>query len=243
MNEIQLQRTLERAVSRPFDAEYEVSRFLRRRGIVLPGVIRRRSAERGSFTNPVPADKIYGNVTVGTAKASFTSEAQINDTAGMGPQAKINPYYFDANSQTSTARTLGILGRGILSTAGSAPTYTWTVRSGAAASTTTCILGGTAAITMAVSQSNVLWEYECEVQMVTPGAAGANSTVRGIGTVSSAAIPSPFVGSVWGNAAQPGTATTFDLSITNYVNFNMACGTSNASNSVQLLQLFVFGWD
>lgn len=180
---------------------------------------------------------LYGNAgQVGTAKASFTSEVQINDTAGMGVQAFIparfwSPYY-------SEDRTLKVEARGILSATGT-PTYTFTTRLGAAGSTSTAIVLGSAALTTTSSPTNQIWEFEGYITMKSLGADGTNSTIQGIGSVESPGLAN--VGALWGGAASPGTVATVDASITNFINFNVACSASNAANSIQILQLFVYG--
>lgn len=181
---------------------------------------------------------IYQSTAVGTAKNTFTSEALINDTAGMGSQAVLPPWFF--LPQNGIAKTLRIVACGILSTT-SAPTFTWTVRLGASGTTAPIILGSTA-LTAGTTVTNKQWWLDGIVTMRTIGAAGANSTVFGAGEVwSTLGLASPFGGELWAGAAQPGTVATVDISIANFISFNAACGTSSASNSIQLLSLSIFG--
>lgn len=202
--------------------------------------LKRKGDPVASFLTGTNVELIYSSVAAGTAKNTFTSEAQINDTAGMGVQAHL-PADFWQPTKHSNGQAIRIVAHGILGTT-SAPTFTWTVRSGAAGSTSTAILLGTAATTAATTVSNKGWEFEGDVVMETIGAAGTNSTVRGAGMLTSpAGLASPFAAELWGGGAQPGTATTVDTSIVNYINFNAACGTSNASNTITLLQLLVYG--
>jgi hypothetical protein len=103
-------------------------------------------------------------------------------------------------------------------------------------------IGSTAAVTGGTTQTNLGWEYELDAQLTVAGGTGGNSTVRGLGCftigLTSATISGGYI---FGGGASPGTVATVDISITNYVNFSAACGTSNASNSIQILQLLVFG--
>lgn len=192
-----------------------------------------------SFLTGTSAELIYQNIASGTAKNTFTAEAVINDTAGMGAQAQIPPYFF-APTPYGLGKSLYILATGILSTTG-APTFTWTIRLGASGTAGPIVLGSTA-LTAATTITNKQWTVEGLITLRTLGAAGANSTVMGTGSVFSVGgLASPFGGELWGGAAQPGTVATVDISITNFINFNMACGTSSASNSVQLLSLSVWG--
>lgn len=191
-----------------------------------------------SFITGTCAELIYQNTTPGTARNTFTAEGLINDVAGMGPQACLPPYFFQPSG--SIARALLIKAAGILSTT-SGPTFTWTVRLGASGTSAPIILGS-GALTGATTITNKLWYAEGLVYLKTPGGAGANSTMVGIGEIwSNTGLASPFGGEWWGGAAQPGTIATVDISITNYLSFNVACGTSNAANAIQLLSLSVFG--
>lgn len=190
-----------------------------------------------SFLTGTNFELIYQNVASGTAKASFTSEAQINDTTGMGAQAVLparfwSPFYGED-------RTIRILARGIISSTAT-PTYTFTCRLGAAGTTAPIVLGS-GAITTGSSISNQLFEFEGDVVMRNLGPDGANSTVQGLGNVESNGLVSSSGSALWGGAASPGTVATVDASIANFISFNVTCSASSSSNSVQLLQLQVWG--
>ncbi len=193
-----------------------------------------------SFLTGTNVEVIYANTAPGTAKNTFTSEVTINDTAGMGAQASLPPFFFQSTPQT-TGKALRIVGRGILSSTGT-PTYTFTCRLGTAGSTSAAILLGSAALTTGSGVTNQLFDFQGDVVIQAPaGAAGANTTARGTGLVTSPGLASPFMGALFGGAATPGTVATVDTSITNYINFNVACSASSASNTITLLQLMVFG--
>lgn len=180
---------------------------------------------------------IYRSLAVGTAKASFTTEIAINDTTGMGAQFYLPSNYF---VPPQTGSRLKVVARGILSCTGT-PTYTFTLRGGAAASITSGIWLGSAALTCASGITNKGWEFEGDVTVRTNAAAGANSTLFGGGMISCpAGLASPFQYELWGGAAQPGTIATLDTSIANFLNFNVACSASSPSNSIQLLGLEVW---
>lgn len=182
---------------------------------------------------------IYASTSVATAKASFTSEVTINDTTGMGKQARLPAdFWFPNNNQLG--RGIRIVARGILSSTGT-PTYTPTIRLGTAGSTSGPIIGGAAAgLTTGSGVTNQPWEIELDVILTAMGADGSNSTLRGIGRILSPGLATSYA-ALWGGAASPGTVATVDTSISNYINFNMACSASSASNSIQLQQLLVFG--
>ena len=63
-----------------------------------------------------------------------------------------------------------------------------------------------------------------------------------MGTVISAGLAAPYIYPLWGGGATPGTVATVDHSIANYINFNVACSASSASNSITLQQLLVLGF-
>ena len=192
-----------------------------------------------SFITGTSTELIYANTTSGTAKNTFTAEVAINDTAGMGPIAHLPPDFWVFNNN-GIGRTLRIVARGILSSTVT-PTYTFSLRLGASGSTTAAIILGSAALTTGSGVTNQLWEFEGDVVMRTIGAAGANSTVQGLGVLACGGLASPFSYALFGGAASPGTVATVDTTITNYLNFNVACSASSVSNTITLLQLLVLG--
>ena len=191
-----------------------------------------------SFLTGTNSELIYRSTAVGATLATFTTEAQANTTATMGVQAHLPPDFFAPNN-TQTGRGIRIVARGILSSTAT-PTYTWTVRAGAAGNTTSAILLGSSAITTGSGVTNQFWELQGDVVLTTIGAAGTNSTVRGIGSLVSPGLATT-INPVYGGATSPGTVATLDTSVTNYINFNIACSASSASNSITLQQLLIFG--
>lgn len=192
-----------------------------------------------SFLTGTNVEAIYASTTAATAKATFTSEVQINDTTGMGVQAHLPPDFFLPNP-TQVGKGLGIIARGILSSTGT-PTYTFTIRSGAAGSTTAAILLGSAALTTGSGVSNQPFELRGEIFLVSQGAAGANTSLRGTGMIISPGLATTIAG-VGANASlTTPVATTFDASITNYLNFNVTCSASSASNTITLQSLQLYG--
>jgi len=187
------------------------------------------------------SELIYANRTSFTAKNTFTTEVQVNDTAAEA-QALLPPWYF-LPGQAPKPQAVRIVARGILSITTGSPTWTFTTRLGSAGSITAVIALGSAATTSGASAlTNKIWEFEGDVIVRTLGTTGATATGNGAGLLACPAIfLTPFVAELWGGAAQPGTFSTLDPSITNFVNFNVACGTSSVSNAVQVLQLLVYG--
>lgn len=192
-----------------------------------------------SFITGTNVELLYANTTAGTAKASFTSEVTINDTTGMGVACHLPPDFFLPNP-TAVGKGIRIVARGILSSTAT-PTYTFTIRSGTAGNTTAAILLGSAALTTGSGVSNQPWELQGDVFLVSQGAAGANSSVRGTGMIVSPGLATTIAG-VGANASlTTPVATTFDCSITNFINVNVACSASSASNTITLQSLQVYG--
>ncbi|MCB0792637.1 MAG: hypothetical protein KDB97_12775 [Flavobacteriales bacterium] len=191
-----------------------------------------------SFLTGTNCELIYASTATSAAKASWTTEVTCNDTATMGVQAHLPPDFW-LPTPGQVGRGIRIVARGILSSTGT-PTYTFSIRGGAAGSTSTAILLGTAALTTGSGVTNQIWEMQGDVMLTTLGAAGTNSTVRGVGTFISPGTANK-IDPAWGGGATPGTVATVDTSITNYINFNIACSASSASNTVTIQQLLVFG--
>lgn len=193
-----------------------------------------------SFITGTNAEILYASIKAGSAKASFTSEVAINDTTGMGAVAHLPTDFWGPGPSNAVGRAIKIVGRGIVSSTAT-PTYTFTTRLGTQGSTSAAIVLGSAALTTGSGISNQFWEFEGDVVLEALGAAGANSTVRGAGQIRCGGLASPFMYSLFGGAASPGTIATVDTSIVNYINFNVTCSANAAGNSIQLLQLIVYG--
>ncbi|HYS37277.1 MAG TPA: hypothetical protein VEO01_16795 [Pseudonocardiaceae bacterium] len=189
-----------------------------------------------SFLTGTNCELIYANDTAFTAKNTFTTEVTIDDQTGGGPAAFL-PQGFVNYSR----KGLRIEARGILSSTGT-PTYTLTLRSGTIGNITAAILLGSAALTTATTITNKGWEFEGSIIFKDPSGSGAASSGTGAGMITCpAGLASPFTYELWGGAAQPGSFSTFDPTIQNFLNFNVACSASSASNSIQLLEFLVYG--
>jgi hypothetical protein len=191
-----------------------------------------------SFLTGTNTELIYASVAAGAAKASFTSEFQINDTATMGVQAHLPPDFWSP-AQLAVGKAIRIVARGIFSVTGT-PTWTFSVRGGAAGATSGAILLGSAALTAGSGVTNQIFEFEGDVVLKTIGAAGANSTIVGVGSIQSSGTANK-IDSLYAGGSTPGSVSTLDTSITNYINFNVACSANSASNSITLQQLLIFG--
>lgn len=234
---------LERLLSEPIDPEREAWRAARKRYILRNGVVLPvRTVGGASFLTGTQSELIYSNPLVGTAKNTFTVEAQINDTAGMGPQPILPPYFFLPSRGRSQA--IRITARGIRTDVVTTPTWQLFCRFNTSGGAITGPNVGSHAATQisATAATNLLWEFEEDIQLTLEGAAGGNSTMRGLGFANYQATTTATLAlQIFGGGATPGTVATFDMSTTTYITISAACGTSSASNSIQLLQLLVQG--
>lgn len=199
-----------------------------------------------SFLMGTSVEIIYASTAIGATLATFTTEAQANTTGTMGVQAHLPPDFWMPNP-TSIGKGIKIVARGTLASTGS-PTYTFTVRGGATANVSSApILAGSGAITTIAGATTSIWEFEADCILKAVGAAGANSTLTSVGAVRSngllATANCAVAGGLTtaGTLVAPGTITTLDTSITNYINFNIACSASSASNTITLQQLMLYG--
>lgn len=192
----------------------------------------------------VGTELIYASNGAATAKDTFTSEVTINNTGGMTPQVYLpTDFWKPGKSSSAVGRGIRIVARGLASSTAT-PSFTFTVRGGSAGSTSAAILLGSGAIATASGISNIPWTFEGDIILETIGAPGANSTIRGVGTFTADGFTATTTTRslpLWGGASSPGTATTFDTTIANYINFNVTCTASSASNSITLTQLLVYG--
>jgi hypothetical protein len=185
-----------------------------------------------SFLTGGCVELLYASLTAGTAASPAAStETQINDTTGMGVQARLEPDFWLPNNNQVT-KAIHITARGLITTGATATNATFTVRGGVAGITGPILLA-TSASAVTASLSNQVWRMEGDVIVSVMGAAGAHSTVQGYGSVMTSAegttYPFPMTG----------TVATLDTSITNFINVN--CLLSAAGNTITLQQLLIYG--
>jgi hypothetical protein len=193
-----------------------------------------------SFLTGTSAELIYASTAAGATLATFTTEAQLNTTATMGVQAHLPPDFWLPN-QNAVGRGIKIVARGILASTAT-PTYTFTVRGGAAANTSaTPIIAGSSTLTTVSAATTCKWTFEADCILKTIGAAGQNSTLVSVGEVVCNGLAATNDLSVYGGGVSPGTVASLDTSVTNFINFNVACSASSASNTITLQQLLLYG--
>lgn len=193
-----------------------------------------------SFLTGTNRELIYASppALAGTAHNTFTAETNLNDVAGMGQCASLPAGFF--LYPNSSHKALHIVARGILSTTAT-PTWTFTIRMGSSANSTTALVvaGATAATTSVSGVTNQVWEAEADIVIGEMPGGSAATPGRGLGLVTSSGLAAAQA--LFGGAASPGTFSTFDPTVQQFISVNAACGTSSASNSIQLLQLLVEG--
>ena len=189
-----------------------------------------------SFITGTSAEVLYNSIATGTQLNTFTAESNLQ---GALPPVII-PAGFMYNLGAA-GKALHIKARGRLGTTG-APTFTWSIRilTSTTWSAGGILLGATAALTAGTTQTLAPWTLEADITMRTLSI-GAASTLACIGEVRGPlALASPFAGTIPTNNTAF-TSTTFDNSLTYYLFLSAACGTSSASNLIQLEMLKVYG--
>jgi hypothetical protein len=191
---------------------------------------------------------LYANVAQGTSLATFTTEASL--LGGMILPV-IPAYYFMNN--TSVGRTIKVRASGIASTTTTGPTFTWFARlipAGTAFSAGGGLLvAQTAALTAVASKSNARWFIDLDIVMqnVNPGATsviGSNGELRAYSLLSATAnvcTGAPMAPVSTPDASATFTVSTYDSSVNYNLYLSAACGTSNASNSIALQMMKVYG--
>ena len=199
-----------------------------------------------SYTTGTNEELLYVNTSIGATLATFTTEAQLNTAATMFMQPKIPGGFFLQN------RAIKITAAGTLAAlTATTPTYTFTVRGGPVGPQITgpimCGSGAIATISGATT-SSWLFDAVCVLKTMGAGPPGtANSTLYSYGRIVCNGLSSTanleVIGGLTtaGTLVAPGTITTFDPTIDNFINFNVACSASNAANTITLKTLQVYG--
>lgn len=203
-----------------------------------------------SFLTGTNIETIYASTALGASLNTFTAEALLNTVATMGVQPHLPPDFWLPN-QAAVGRGIKIVARGTLA-ATATPTFTFTVRGGAAANASAApILAGTAPMITISGATTSVWTLEVDCILKAIAGAGALSTIYSYGEFSCPGLAAPptatsnneVIGGLTtaGTLVAPGTITTLDTSITNYINVTVACSASSASNIVALKSLQVYG--
>lgn len=190
-----------------------------------------------SFVTGTGCEVLYDSIAAGTQLATFTTEDNLMKTL---PVCQIPAQFFGPGPKDATGKSIKVKAWGRLGTTGS-PTFTWTVR--LLTSSTWSAAGiafSSAALTAGTGVTLAVWELELDIVLRTLSTPGA-STLAVIGKVwGPLSLASPFGGTIpTSNTAF--TTTSFDTTINNWLFLSAACGTSNASNLIQLESMKVYG--
>ena len=190
-----------------------------------------------SFLTGTSSEILYSSVATGTQLNTFTTEDNLMKTL---PYCII-PAGFFYNSQGATGKSLKVKACGRLGTTGT-PTFTFNIRLLTSSTWSAAGIGfASAAITAGSAVTLAPWFMDVEIIFRTLGT-GAASTIACMGEVRGGTSLAAGGGIYSIPAANTAfTATTYDNSVTNYLFLSAACGTSNASNLIQLEMLKVVG--
>lgn len=191
---------------------------------------------------PTKNEILSATIAQGTQLATFTTEASLMGGLLL-PQ--IPALYFLTN--TSVGRTLRVRAAGKLGTT-SAPTFTWFVRliphgtAWASNAVGMVLLGQTAALTAGTTQTLAPWFMDLDIVMTNVNQA-ATSALTCMGEVRSPlGLASPFAGTMPVNNSTSGqSVTTYDNNVTYDLYLSAACGTSSASNLINLQMVKLYG--
>lgn len=190
-----------------------------------------------SFITGTSAEVLYSSVVNGTQLNTFTTEDNLQKT--LAPVIIPAGFFYNIAAQ---GKTLHVKAFGRLGTTGT-PTFTFNVRLLTSSTWSAAGIGfASAAITAGSGVTLAPWWMDLDITLRILGAAGANSTIAVNGEVrggTSLAAGGGVYSIPGANVAY--TAATFDTSVTAYLFLSAACGTSNASNLIQLEQLKVYG--
>lgn len=189
-----------------------------------------------NYQGGVGPEAYYSFSAAGTALSGFTTEASL---MGGYPIPQIPATFFKAlGNVSSTAR---FRAWGNVSDTTSAPTFTLTARLLASATSWSAgglLLGSTGAMTVsAVSLTNAWWQLDCDIFLRAIANGAATSTLATFGSVTGSGLS----GSMPANNVAATNATLDTTGATQYFFWlSAACGTNNASNSIQLQGLKIY---
>ena len=179
---------------------------------------------------------LYSSVATGTQLNTFTTEDNLMKTL---PYAKL-PVSLWVN-HGATGRGIRIKACGRLGTTGT-PTFTFNLRILTTSTWSAAGIGfATAAITAGSAVTLAPWYLDAELIFRSLGT-GAASTVACMGELRGGTSLAAGGGVYSIPAANTAfTSTSFDASIDSWLFLSVACGTSNASNLIQLEMLKIYG--
>lgn len=191
-----------------------------------------------NYQGGVGPELFYSESIAGTALATFTTEASL---MGAYPIPQIPATFFSKlGVQSSAMKIRAYLN---VSDTTTAPTFTLSMRLLTSATSWTAgglLLGSTAALTVNGTSQTNLWaqlDVDCILKAIAAGA--ATSTISTYGQLSGPAFTA--TGSIPATNVSADNATLDVTGATQYFFWlSAACGTSNASNKIQLQGLKIY---
>lgn len=192
-----------------------------------------------SFLTGTQSEVLHASIATGTQLNTFTTEDNLQKT--LPPVIIPGGFFYNLASQ---GKSLKIKACGRLGCTNASPTFTWSIRllTSTTWSAGGILLGSSPALAAGGASAQTLapWFLDAEFIMRTLSIAGA-STGALMGEVRGPkALSSPFAGTIPDNNTAF-TVATIDNSTTYFLFLSAACGTSNASNLIQLEMLKVYG--
>lgn len=190
----------------------------------------------GSFITGTSSELLYASITTGTQLNTFTTEASLMGTL---PYIILPAGFF--YNLSAAGKSLRVKAIGRLGTTAT-PTFTFTAR--LLTSTTWSAAGvamSSAAITCGSGVTLAPWFMDLDItaRALVAGATGLTLAIMGEVRSGTGFAAGGGVYSI--PAANTAFTVTVDHSVTQYLFLSAACGTSNASNLIQLELIKVYG--
>lgn len=181
---------------------------------------------------------MFASVATGTQLNTFTTEDSLMKTL---PHCIIPAGFFNP-ANGGTGKSLRVKACGRLGTTGT-PTFTFNIRLLTSTTWSAAGLGfASAAITAGSGVTLAPWFMDVEIICRTVGAGGAsNTTLACMGEVRGGTSLAAGGGVYSIPAANTAFTGSIDSSSVQYLYLSAACGTSNASNLIQLEMIKVYG--
>jgi hypothetical protein len=233
-------KRIENKLANPIDPEREAWEANRYRYASHKGEIHKvKTIGGGSGYTGTFMETLYASGFPGNNLNTFTTEVTMYAAAAQS-EAILPANFFDPTYGYN--KTLRITARGIYSTTAT-PTFTVALRQDTASGG---LWGSSLAVTGQSTVTNLVWELECDTINTNAAVFGGGHNETNLFTFGM--LSGVSTGSNgFSNASSVGTqtpTTTFVLTTadaSHYLVPTITCGTSNAANKWQMLQLFVFG--
>lgn len=202
-----------------------------------------------SFLTATQVETIYALPSPGTALASSTTKTLISANSATNPAFALPALTSIWEPSYMVGRALRVCARGVFGTTGT-PTLTFSCQLDPTqnSSTSALTLAATGALTAPGTITNGNWELEFDVSVSALGMSGGfyQATLQSHGLLSvgagnNGATGASAVYTVGAANISMGGAATLNPATPSFLELWGQWGTSNAANTIQCTQLFVFG--